>query len=58
MRPKNNVYSLLEAPLYHEARGLSLVSKAGLSKCGAQLEALLRGPTYWRVQKFLRSIKS
>jgi len=28
--------------------------RAGLSKRGARLEALLRGPTQWRVQKFLR----
>jgi len=34
-------------------------TRAGLNKCGARFEALLRGPTEWRVQKFLRgSIKS
>jgi len=34
-------------------------SRAGHSKFGARLEALLRGSTQWRVQKFLRSgIKS
>ena len=29
------------------------VVRAGLSKCGARLEALLRGPIQWRVQNFL-----
>jgi len=33
-----------------------VIARAALSKCGARLEAILRGPTQWRVQKFL-SIK-
>ena len=34
-------------------------SRAGLSKCGARLKALLRGPTLWRMQNFFRmGIKS
>jgi len=32
---------------------LHSVLRAGLCKCGARLEALLRGPTQWRMQKFL-----
>jgi len=35
-----------------------IVARAGLSKCGARLETILRGPTQWRVQKIVRSIKS
>jgi len=33
-------------------RGLSQGGKAGLSKFGARLEALLRGPTQWHMKKF------
>jgi len=32
----------------------SCMNRAGLSKCRARLEALLRDPTQWRVQKILR----
>jgi len=32
---------------------LYICARAGLRKCGARLEALLRGPTQWREQKFL-----
>jgi len=44
---RNGVFALIKqvAP--------EIVSRAGLSKCGARLEALLRGPTQWSTQKFL-----
>jgi len=35
-----------------------VVSRAGLSKCGARLEALLRGTTQWSAQKFLNRASS
>jgi len=31
---------------------LTILHRAGLSQCGAQLEALLRGPTQWSVQNY------
>jgi len=31
-----------------------VAARAGLSKCGARLGAILRGPIQWRVQKVLR----
>jgi len=49
----NTPCSVLCSPL-PEAR----VSRAGLSKCGARLEALLRGPIQWRVQKVLSGASS
>ena len=35
-----------------------VVSRAGLNKCGARLEALLRGTTQWSEQKFLSRASS
>jgi len=35
-----------------------VVSRAGLSKVGARLEALLRDPTQWSAQKFLSRASS
>ena len=35
-----------------------VVSRAGLSKCGARLEVLLRGPTQCSAQKFLSRASS
>jgi len=47
-------------PAFAHAQGhITRVIRAGLSKCGTRLEAFLRGPIQWRVQKFLwRVIKS
>jgi len=37
---------------------VSLSTRAGLSKCGARLETLLRGRTQWREQKYLSRASS
>jgi len=47
---KLNMATICETILY--------LGKAGLRKCGARLEVILKSPTQWCVQKFLRSIRS